>query len=401
MKILQAYSKFYPSFASGGIVALAYQICIELVKKQHEVTFYTSDAIDRNTKIKDTNLPTNVNGITVYYAKTMLYNQAWKQKIFIMPQLINITKKGIKGFDVIHLHESRGFLPMLIHHYAKKYGVPYIMDTHGSLPSVVAGEIRPKWLLRRLFDIVFGKGILRDASKVIAENEFAVRAYKAVGIEDEKIALIPLFFPIEDFSELPSPGQFRNRYGIGERQVVMSLGRIHRIKGLDFLVESFCELSHSMEEAILVVVGPDDGYREELERLVSSLNLSGRVLFTGFLGGQDKLAALVDADVLVQPSRYEQAAWAPIEAVMCGTPIIVSKNTGSAEDVTRIGAGYSVEYGNKRELVGMIQRILEDPSEARTKVQRAKEYIRADLSLTERIRDYEKLYMECINETKR
>ena len=394
MKVLQAYSKFYPSSASGGTVALAYQICKELVKKQHEVTFYTSDAIDHNTKIKDTNLPIDVNGITVYYAKSLFYSQAWKYKLFIMPQLINISKKESQGFDVIHLHESRGFLPIIIHHYAKKYGIPYIVDAHGSTPRMAGGRRGIKWLLRWLFDVVFGYRILKDASKVIAQTEVGVNEYKKLGVNKDKIALITPPFDIKEFSQLPSPGLFRQKYNIKGKRLVLFLGRINWIKGLDFLVESFSELAKSRSDVTLVIVGPDDGYKSTLDKLIEDLNLSDRVLFAGFLDGEEKLSALVDADLLVQTSVYEQGAWAPFEAILCNTPIIVSSNSGAGEDVRRIDAGYLVEYGNKNELRDVMQYVLDNPAEAAGKTQKAKEYIKANLSLDKGIEKYEELYQE-------
>ena len=134
----------------------------------------------------------------------------------------------------------------------------------------------------------------------------------------------------------------------------------------------------------------------ELKKLAAALNITDKVLFTGFLGGQDKLAALEDADVMVQPSRYEQAAWAPIEAVLCGTPVIVSRDSGSGEDVSRMDAGYLVNYGNKAEMVQTIQDILGDPVKAGEKVKKAQAYIRANLSLDKKVEEYEKLYQQCI-----
>jgi len=386
MKILQLFDFFSPH--GGGTVDLLRKLSQALARRGHEAVIYTSDfKLDREYIAS---LPE----VQVY----PFHCVSSLAEFYLTPSIVGEVRKRLKDFDIIHLHCFRSFQNIVIHHYAKKYGIPYVLDTHGSLPRRAAGETRPKWLLRWLFDIAFGNRILRNASRVIAENEFTVREYKGFGIEDDKVALIPLFFPVEDFSHLPSPGQFRNRYGIGEKQIVISLGRIHRIKGLDFLVESFYELSRSREDVILSIVGPDDGYKRKLERLVSKLNLSRRVLFTGFLSGQDKLAALVDANVMVQPSRYEQAAWAPVEAVLCGTPVIVSKDSGAGEDISRMDGGYLVDYGDKRQLVRVIQAILDDPSEASDRVRRAKEHITTNLRLSNKVEDYERLYMECIKE---
>jgi glycosyltransferase involved in cell wall biosynthesis len=155
------------------------------------------------------------------------------------------------------------------------------------------------------------------------------------------------------------------------------------------------------KDVILVIVGSDDGYLARLKRQIKKLRLSDKVYFPGFLSGQDKLSALVDADVVVQPSRYEQALWAPIEAVLCGTPIIVTKNTGAREDVEKMGAGYLVDFGDKKQLVSTLQSILDEPLEAQAKVQAGREYINANLTLNKKVEEYEKLYQECMGKTHR
>ena len=101
--------------------------------------------------------------------------------------------------------------------------------------------------------------------------------------------------------------------------------------------------------------------------------------------------------MVVQTSRYEQGAWAPFEAILCNTPIIVSSNSGAGEDVRKAGAGYLIEYGNKNELRDMMQYVLDNPARAQKKTQKAKEYIKSALSLDKGIEKYEKLYKE-VNE---
>ncbi len=108
----------------------------------------------------------------------------------------------------------------------------------------------------------------------------------------------------------------------------------------------------------------------------------------------------MDADILVQPSRYEQAAWAPIEAVLCGTPVIVSENSGSGEDISRIQAGYLVNYGDRKQLVRTIERVLENPAESKEMVRRAQQYIRTNLSLDKKVEEYKDLYRQCIEEAR-
>jgi glycosyltransferase involved in cell wall biosynthesis len=388
MKVLHVFDFFSPP--GGGTVDVLFKISRALAQKGHEVTIYASDY--KLDQVYIDSLP-EVKVFTFHCIFSL-------GGLYIMPGIIKEAKNGLKNYDIIHLHCFRSFQNIIIRHYARKYGVPYIIDSHGSLPRVATGEANPKWLLRWLYDVTFGYQILEDAAGVIAENNFGLKEYESFGRKIKKSAIIPYFFATDDFTKLPPKGQFRNRFNLGDKKIVMSWGRIHRIKGLDFLVESFHELAQSRQDVVLVICGNDDGYQSRLEKLVVKLKLSDRVIFPGFLAGQEKLAALEDADVVVQPSIYEYAAWAPFEAVLCGTPIIASTGTGSGQDVTSLDAGYLVNYGDKRRMSLTIQAILDDPKEAREKARRANEYIRTNLSLNKMAEAYEKLYRDCINATK-
>ncbi len=389
MRILHAFDLFSPY--GGGTVDLIHKLARALTQQGHEITIYTSDyKLDREYLAS---LPQ----VKVYPFHLWLTLPG----LYLTPGIIAEAKKRLSDFEIIHLHCFRSFQNMVLHHYARKYGVPYVVDAHGSTPRTVMGKRGFKWLLRWLFDLIFGYRILRDAARVIAETEVGVNEYRRFGVPPEKIVLIPPPFDVAAFSRLPAPERFRQKYGLEGKKIVMFLGRIHWIKGLDFLVESFYQLTKRRNDTVLAIVGNDDGYKPALDKLIERLDLSDRVLFTGFLSGEEKLAALVDADVVVQTSRYEQGAWAPFEAILCNTPIIVSDNSGAGEDVRRIDAGYLVEYGNKVGLSDMIQYVLDKPAEAQGKTQRAKHYIETNLSMAKGIEHYEKLYREILEGCKK
>jgi len=383
MKIIQAFD-FISLSNGGGTTAVVHYLSKSLSNRGHEVAIYTSDFgvhfidILQGVKIHPFHCISSMAGF------------------YLTPSMISEAREHLMYFDVIHLHCFRNFPNIVIHHYAKKYGIPYVLDTHGSLPRKVNGESGLRWLFRWIFDITYGNRILRDASKVIAETEVGVSEYKEFGIDDDKITLIPPLFSTNEYSNLPPLGLFRSKYNIKENHIVLFMGIIRWIKGLEFLVVSFNELTKSRDDVILVIAGSDDGYKSALDKLIKKLGLSDKVLFTGFLDGVDKLSALVDADVVVQPSVYEYGTAVPFQAIMCNTPIIVSKNTGGGENVSRIDAGYLVEYGDKKELSDTIEYVLDNPTEAQEKTQRTKEYIKSSLSLENCIEKYEELYREVI-----
>ena len=131
----------------------------------------------------------------------------------------------------------------------------------------------------------------------------------------------------------------------------------------------------------------------ECKRIVEELGISANVLFTGFLGGEHKNSALVDADIVVQLSRFEQGAWAPLEGVLCKTPIIVTSSTGTGEDVKRLKAGYLVDFDNNKMLAATIIKIIENADEAQELTNSARDFIIKNLSMNARVGEYTSLYV--------
>jgi glycosyltransferase involved in cell wall biosynthesis len=380
MKILKLFDFFSPS--GGGTVDLVAKLARTLAGRGHEVSLYTSDfALDRPYLA---NLPEIK--ISLFHCVSSF------AQFYFQPGIIKAVRRHLRDYDIVHLHCMRSFQNIVVHYYARKYGVPYVLDTHGSLPRAVPGEAGCKQVFRWLYDTIFGNAILRDAAAAIAETQLGMNEYRQFGVPEERLALIPPPFDTAAFQDLPAPGAFRVNYGLENKKIVMFLGRIHHIKGLDILAEGFAALAGRQADARLVIVGNDDGYRAELERVINKLGIAARVIFTGFMSGRDKLEALVDADVVVQTSRYEQGAWAPFEAVLCGTPIVVSDNSGAGEDVRRIDGGYLAVFGDAGDLADKIGYVLENPAGAREKTLRAKAYIETNMTIEKGIEAYERLY---------
>ena len=391
MRILMVCAKFYPSTESGGVVRFTYDLATKLVASGHDVTVYTSAAMDSGSCVKETNQIVDVEGIKVRYFQSIFWKQAWSRKLWVTPRLIKTAKDELHRFDIIHMHELRTFQNIVVRHYAREYGIPYVFHGHGDVALFI-----PRSNQKHVFDLLFGHRILRDASKLITMTRLEIHEYKKMGMDEDKIITIPVAYDVDSFHHLPTGGQFRNKFSIKEKHIILFLGRIALIKGIDFLVQSFHELAKERDDTILVIAGPDDGYRPTLEGLIKRLNLSPRVVFTGFLDGEDKLAALVDATMLVQTSIYERGPGSPFEAVLCGTPIIVTKDTGCGEMVAEADAGYLVQYGNLSELTNTMRQILDDPAEARDKAQKGRQYIIENLSWQRIIEKYERLYESAI-----
>lgn len=373
MKILQVIPYFYPAWAYGGSVRVAYELSKELVNRGHDVTIYTTDALARNSTQKSRFL--NVNGIKVRYFKNISNTLAWRHKIFVSPGMLSIVKEGIRQFDIIHLHEYRTFQNIIIHHYAKKYGIPYVLQAHGSLPRIIA-----KQFFKKLYDMFWGYKLLRDADGLIAISEEEINQYKETGIINEKLLfLIYNGINAEKFKNLPNYGQFKQKYYI-EGKMILYLGRINKTKGVDFLVKTFSRLVREIDKEIsLVIAGPDDGDKKKIEKMIESLNLGDKVKFTDYLNEKDKLSAYVDADLFVHTVRYMGGVGiTPLEAILSNTPVIVTEECG--EIIEKANAGYFVKYGDVEGLKDNILEAFGHPEDCKRMVESGKKYIVKNLS---------------------
>ena len=157
MKILQVIPFFSPLF--GGSPVVPYNLSKALTKRGHNLTIFTSDY-----KVSQEWIDSSPN-IEVFPFKMRMN----LKELLITPSMWKFAKEGLKDFDVIHMHNYRTFQNIVIHHYAMKYGIPYVLQSHGSLPRAMAKQ-RLKWI----YDAFFGNSLLKDASKLIALNQMEV-----------------------------------------------------------------------------------------------------------------------------------------------------------------------------------------------------------------------------------
>ena len=345
MKILQVIPYFYPAWAYGGSPKNTYELCKSLVKRGHEVTVYTTDLLDANHRLKTSSQknPSIVDGIKVHYYKNASNWLAWKHQLSFAPSSIKAIRDNIENFDVVHLQAYRTFYNIMVAHYARKYNIPYILQARGSLPRIMA-----KQKLKGIFDTIWGYNLLRDASNLIAVSQMEVKAYTNMGVNPNKIKVIPNGINTSEFDNLPERGRFRKAYNLNDRdKLILFLGRIHKVKGIDLLLKASAKILKTCDEVKLVIAGPDDGFLSEVKKLTKELNIEDKVLLTGPLYGKDKVEAYVDADVYVLPSSYEIFGLTILEACACGTPVIATDQCGLSKTIDN-QIGFIVPYDSEQ-----------------------------------------------------
>jgi glycosyltransferase involved in cell wall biosynthesis len=203
----------------------------------------------------------------------------------------------------------------------------------------------------------------RAAAQVIALSEFTRNdIISSYHIRPENVSVIPLaapahFRPVHDKEELQ---RVRQTYGI-EGDYILSVGAIQPRKNLSRLVEAYSRLRRARPEVKLpqlVLVGKCAWLYTETLRTIKELEVSGSVILTGYAPEADLPALYSGALCFVYPSYFEGFGLPPLEAMKCGTPVIVGDKTSLPEVVG--DAGMLVDPFDVDRMAAAIQRVISD-----------------------------------------
>ncbi|MBN1439941.1 MAG: glycosyltransferase [Anaerolineales bacterium] len=376
MRILQVSPFFTPSM--GGAAQVAFQLSSYLSRRGHLVTVVAGDHGVRSSRYPD-------NG----FQQVLLPSYFSRLGFYFTPGLPTWLREHISEHDLIHLHTVRTYQNVVALSEARSRKIPVVISAHGTLPIILQRKSAKK-----AFDWFFGSTFRKNVCRWIAVSPMEVRQFEQAGIRRDRIGLIPNGVDLEEFSCLPRRGQFRKDvlHISSVRPLFLYLGRLHREKGLRLLLEAFERIQTKYPESALAIVGPDDGERSLLEKTVKKKNLEDRVLFSGPLYGGERLKALVDADVIASPATYEIFGLVPVEAILCGTPVVVGGYQGRGGLLQEADAVFTIPPNDASELAKTLCWIVEHPREAQEKVNKGRRYIKKNLDLQKISRELERLY---------
>ena len=244
-------------------------------------------------------------------------NKRW----FIPSPQISTVKSLIKEADVIHIMNHWTLINAWVYLVARKLGKPYVICPAGALTIFGRSTIK-----KHFYQWIVGKSILRNASAAIVVSPHETGLLKKSGVALNSVYHIPNGVDEDDFS-YSDDKLFRKVSGIGSVPYILFVGRLNKIKGPDLLLQAFAKLTDEIL-CHLVFAGPDGGMVEQLQQLAIDLNVSNRVDFTGYLGGELKSSAYHGAELLAVPSRHEAMSIVALEGSVCKTPVLLTDQCG-------------------------------------------------------------------------
>ncbi len=251
--------------------------------------------------------------------------------------------------DVVHCQHASIFS-----YHLAKLGVPYVITLHGT--GLMGFKKEP-----RFYDMVMEGA--RGAYKIISiSRQVTDEAVELLKIPQEKIVLIHngydenLFYPRK-----VTRAEVLKKNGVeGEAKSLVSfVGKLAHFKGIDTLIRAAGIYEKKIPGVKTVIVGQGQ-LRDELEGLSKELGLKG----LSFLGHktQEEVAEIYSvADVSTVPSRHEPFGLVAIEALACGTPVVVT-NGGGLVDFVDDKVGSVVEIDDPEGLAAAIVKEIESGS---------------------------------------
>ena len=337
MRILHLTPYYAPAYAYGGVVRAVEGMASAMVKRGHEVTVLTTDALDQRRRYDGP--PDEI----IAGARVLRQPNAWP---WLRGRLNLSTPRGMKqtaeailpAVDVLHVHEFRTLENLLVTPVAQRLGKPIVLSPHGTLNLATGrGRMKTAW------DRLLSPGVALRVDHVVAlteaERAEAESLWRRFGKRQRptRFSVIPNGVDLPEIDQPQLAAAFRARYQLGDAPIVLFMGRLQKRKGVDVLIEAF--KAAAIENARLLIVGPDEGMLPTLRALAAG---DPRIVFTGYLEGEARLGALAASDVFALPATGEGQPMAALEALATGLPAILSPGC-NLDEVAAAGAGVVVD----------------------------------------------------------
>jgi D-inositol-3-phosphate glycosyltransferase len=251
-------------------------------------------------------------------------------------------------YDLIHAHYWLSGVAALT--LKRRWSVPVLQMFH-TLARLKNRVARSAAELEPLVRVEEETRIVSDADRIVAANVVErAELLRDYGAHASRIATIPCGVDTDLFT----PGdraEARRRLGLDDRPVLLWVGRIAPIKGLDTLLDTVARLREAGRDMRLLVVGgeadePTNGHETSLRRRIAALGLGESVRFVGPQPQSVLPLYYAAADVTVLPSYYESFGMVALEAMACGSPVIASRVGGLVTTVRDGVTGFLVPDGD-------------------------------------------------------
>ncbi|RKY21498.1 MAG: hypothetical protein DRQ55_04180 [Planctomycetota bacterium] len=413
MKVLLANDLYGHSSAAGVAVGMAEA----LAARGHQVSFL---ATVQSQQEAGRSHEAGVDVLRVFTPPYALRFKAWRSLdapagAGAMAEAVAAVQPDVVHVHNLHIHLGYGALAA-----ARAGGAAVVLQVHDVMPfchqklfcqldeRIHPGDeihyraglkcalcVKARWNPFR--NAAIRRTLRRDVDRLLAVSPEMARALADNGLPGAVV--------VPNGIEPPSPAapgvceQLAARLGLLGRSVILHAGRLDRLKGsLELVAALELVLRRAPDSALLLVGEALPGFRDELLALAGRLGLPReRLVFAGWLSGDELAAAYELADVLASPSLcFESFGLVNLEAMVRGVPVVASMWGGPSDVVTEGESGYLVNPLHVDVLAERLLRILCDPMLAQELGRGAARRAREHFSLSATVDAVEHVYRELI-----
>jgi len=321
-KILRIINSLNPKY--GGPAVAIIDSSVELINNGHKVDILTNDPENSNfhkiKKIKVINLGSGIG------------NYSFNYKLFLW------LLKNKNKYDNFIIHGIWEFHTLIARILLKK---KYFVFIHGQLDPFFEKQFFKKikkkiyWFLFEKKNLIFSKSILLTTQE---EKRLLNKTYVNTDKIKKKVIGYGIKKKILNIKKLKS--DFLKNYPLLKKKFFfLYLGRFHEKKGCDILIESIDRLSKKNINVNLLMVGPDNDYKNYLKKIVKKKRLDKQIIWSKALSGNLKWGAILSSRAMVLASHGENFGVSIAESLSCSKPVIITNKVNIYKSIKNFNAG--------------------------------------------------------------
>ncbi|MBW4613778.1 MAG: hormogonium polysaccharide biosynthesis glycosyltransferase HpsP [Desmonostoc vinosum HA7617-LM4] len=366
MKILQIVPSI--SLIYGGPSQMVLELAPALAKEGVDVTILTTDSNgDSGQKPLDVplNRPIKQDGYEIIYFRCAPFRR-YKFSL----DLLQWLKHHAQDFDIAHIHALFSPISSAAATVCRQYKLPYILRPLGTLDPA---DLRKKKQLKQLYVAILERRNLASAAAIHFTSKQEAKISERFGVATLDLVIPVGVSPIKEHSG----SSFYKQLGIpNDLPLILFMSRIDPKKGLNLLIPALEKLLTNGYNFHFVLAGTnpqDPDYEQKIKSQIQNSPLRSHTTITGFVTGELKVSLLQAADLFVLPSYYENFGIAVAEAMVAGTPVVISDQVHIYQQVQDSESGW-VGTTDVQALFELLQTALQNPQERQRRGLNAQKY---------------------------
>jgi len=331
MRILHFMPVYAPAWQYGGPVLSVSRLAEGLVRQGIDTRVITTNAGLPQVPPEQLGQPLLRHGVMVTYhpvdrSSGTIRSAALKRAL----------PTALEGVDLLHISAIWQPLGIPVQRAALARGIPVLASLRGALGPY---SLRQGWWKKLPWYLWRERPLLQRAAGLHVTTRQEERELAGLGLRSPRF-LLPNPLDLQTLRPDPALGlRWREQRGLdGTTPLLLVCGRQHHKKGLDLLPAAMAPLAN-WSWTLLLVGGDDDGSGARLRADFQRVGLGDRLHWIDTLPAEELSGVYNAADLLLLPSRHENFGNVVVEALACGTAVLISDRTGLAEDLVEAGFG--------------------------------------------------------------